>query len=410
MKRDTNPIVLFALANGIAAGTTYVCLLVFAHLGSTKDLGLYAVIGAAVALFVSFIDSVCQQRVVQYAGDPPATFAPVRIAFMFMLLIPLSLITALWVGIFTPYSSLIVPGLLFLVGQVLYTTLTSSGAFFSPARLFVNQQIRAAGALLITNGGSILLFGPQFHITSMLATMGVARVVAGTVELVLGRKDPQRWKSAAPWSALATVLWARGERRRTARLMGRQAAIAAAGQVDTLGAALGGLPVVARYQLMQRPISALSVLNVSLDQYALRRAAAGRPLRARQIALGLMLLLVAWPLVGIAVTIIVTLLTPANLAPPLLGMILLSLAQALGGGASLAGATLLMRKRDGVLLAAALASLLGLICGVIVLAPSFGANGIAGAVLLSRILVLAIYSIGLARYGAPPTNPDEMKL
>lgn len=387
-------------ANVLGAVSGYLVILFLANTSTTQDLGLYSLIAALTAIVIAFFDTVIFQLVSQHLrtslSDSSNRYIRPRSLLVVTLSVALTLPFSIVAAAFFDEPLLYLAITLYVAGQAGYSSLTSSGIFYRKLRNFVLQQVRGAVWVILPLLAALAL-NAELNYVEALFLIGLARTTFFVVELFL--LSITRNTETRPLSSrhLLQVLLSPKARAATGKLSARQFLSSLSAQADTLGMGLAGATEVARYQVLQRPLLALGVVNVAIDQHSMRSGLAGESARIRSFLFLAVTLCIGWPLAAVAMSHVVSLLVPSDLEPPLSAAAVLGLGLGVGGLASFLGPRLLLAGKNTLLLSASLVRLLVIATSLVILVPTWGVLGGALSVLFANIAVVCIYLPASAR-------------
>ena len=388
----------FIAGNTMASLATYVLFLAFAYGTSADALGYFAVLSACAGILVVVLDTLITQRVLQDSNARRerlsdthrvlVRFVPARL----LLTLLLGFFAALVFGLFSGEYGLAGGAFVMMAGQTLYTILTTTQSLAGSASKFVvAQAMFTASALVLALLFSV--FSNEASALELLLVMGAARIIPGLwVVVSLCR---HRSAQGLGLSALWKIMVSGASRRRSASLLVLHLANAAASNADTIVAGSAGLATAGQYQLAQRPMLGLSVLNVSIGQVALRRFLSGQLRLKFRYLLFIPVIMIVWPSMGLFAGLVVAAISPPSISIPLLVFVLLGLGFAFGAVAAVTGPLLLLRGSETALMVGGLIHLLTLVVVGLSLVSDLELAGIAIAVLASKAAVVAVHLLAL---------------
>ncbi|MFW0774886.1 hypothetical protein ACLRGI_17140 [Paenarthrobacter nitroguajacolicus] len=380
-------------AVGILAstGSTYVLFLVFSLVSPPDSLGLFALWGGIVAIFIQFIDGISAQRIAQGHQDlstiSPLTHGSVNFLNLsrFGVVVIVGLLTSLMAFIADPAMTIGV--FVMLTGQGAYALCVSTRVYGPPESLLRLQLFNCLVYLLVSAGCFLLPEAPSGNLLMILS--GVASLAAALPSLI--RDFIDRLRMDLPLTKELKQLYLGQSWKHLGSLAAYQAVNAFGGAVDTLLTALGGLRTAAEYQVVRRPMLALGSLNVAVGQHALNRYAQGSTKGWPMALARLTPVLIAWPLLGLAGLAVVRWITPDDYDVSILAGILLATSFALSAFLQITGTIILVRSHTFALFVSSLGRILVLVLVAYVAVPSLGVVGIGIAVVLANVFLLAAH-------------------
>ncbi|MEB0265473.1 hypothetical protein [Cryobacterium sp. 10I5] len=390
----------FAAGNAASSLATYVLFLVFAYRSSGEVLGTFSLISAGVGILVVVVDTLITQRVVQDTHARGAlidettsvlsSLAPTRLG----LTLVLALTGSVLLGCLSGDLVLSAATFVLAAGQATYSIVSTTQSLV--ATKFVSIQILFTVAGLLASAW--FWFGISNASTAgLLLAMGASRIVPGGSLLLYDSRRQSRRR--VPRSELRRILVGSSTRAKSAALLVLHIANAITGNADTMIAGIGGVALVGHYQLAQRPMLGLSVLNVSIGQTALKRFVGAKyQLNGWYLAL-FSSVLVVWPCLGVVAGVIVNQISPPSVQIPDSVFVVLGLGFGFGAIAAVTGPLLLIRGEEFALMTAGVVQLVVLILFGLLLVGPMQLTGIAISFAVSKFSVVAIQLVSLDRAG-----------
>lgn len=385
------PAISYVLGILCSTASTYILFVSFSFKSAPEPLGLFALVSGAVAIVLQFIDGVSAQRIAQGHAELVKLSAERHgsVNFLnrgrFMVVVTAAALASavllfaepgLWVGVVT-----------MLVGQGAYAICVSTRVFGAPTPLLKLQLFNCLVYSLAAAGVFVLPL--EFTAGTLLTVSGLSSLAAALPALL--RDFIDRGRMELSMRDEMRILYLSHSWRHLGSLTAYQAVNACGTAVDTLLTALGGLKTAAEYQVIKRPMLALSSLNVAVGQQALNKYARGTTMGWQKSLLILAPVLLVWPAFGLAGLVVVTWITPEAYTVSFFGGGLLAFSFAVGAFLQITGAIVLVRKNTGALLVAALVRIMVLVVIAIVAVPELGVVGIGLATVCANCALLAAH-------------------
>lgn len=380
-------------AFGVLASTasTYILFLCFTMRASPEEVGLFALVAAAVTTLVQFLDGVSSQRITQSHPqlvrlnrdeDQAVNFLNVgRLVILIAAASALSIVWLLFDSNLGPYVGIL------LLGQGAYAYAVSTRIYGdSPVPLvrlqFFNFLIFCISSALV------LTLNSELSAASLLLISGISSTLASLPFLFcdINRRRKMTHKFRQEWELLFSTSW-----RNIAGLVAYQAVNALGGATDSLLTSLSGLRAAAEYQIIRRPMLALSSLNVALGQTAINKYSRGDTRLWKRSLLKLLPVLVAWPLMGFIGLALVRFLTPPAYEISILAGELLALSFAIGAFLQITGTVLLVRMQTTALFLAVVGRIAVLVLSAVLTVPSLGVVGIGLSMVIANVVLLGTH-------------------
>lgn len=404
-------------ASVLGAVSTYVLFLAFAHTAALEPLGLYGLWMAAVGAVVNLLVAVTEQRVAQMFGDDVTDGVSAEsllqhyAAERAWLLAGVSALLGIAASMVTGQVGLGAAVAVAALGQGSYGIVLGPRVFGGRRRQIL--AIQAANAALIMLVATVLLGGVggvgPIGVEAMLVLTGSVRLL-GTLPFAWA---PRRGVGAGPHAPLplAHVLFARHARRATTHLIALQGVNAVTVSADSLVLGLAGPSAVGSYQLVQRPMLGLGVLNGALGQLAYNELLHRGSLRLerRRAAVAGVAVVAAWTASGAVVYEVVRRITPSDVDVSLLVCLGLGLAYGLGALAAVTGPALVVSGRSRSLLVAGVAQAGVLVAAGVLLVPVLGVVGVVAALVVARVVVVLVQLGAVRRPLATRTGSDARR-
>lgn len=375
----------------LSTASTYLLFVSFSLASNPESLGLFALWSGAVAVVLQFIDGVSAQRIAQAYGQLSALsigragsvnyLNRGRFGLVLVVAAAIALITLLF------DSSLAVGVVTMLVGQGAYTLCLSTRVFDSTRSLLLLQLFNCL--VYCMAAACVFILSPDLGTSALLAISGVASLAAALPFMIRDCMDRARVKLSLRDEA--QLLYLSHSWSHLGSLSAYQAVNACGTALDTFLTAIGGLRTAAEYQVIKRPMLALSSLNVAVGQRSLNKYARGSTAGWRRSLLVLSPVLIVWPALGIAGLFIVRWITPEDYDVSYIGGGLLALSFAVGAFLQITGAIVLVRRKTAALLLAALGRIVVLVLIALIAVPGLGVVGIGIAVLGANIALLSAH-------------------
>jgi len=390
----------FSVGNGLASIATYLLFLVFAYHSLPEVLGIFSLYAAITGIVVTAFDTITCQRVVQEehlaqhsieaAAGTVASFALTRHLMMAVI------------GFLLAFTNLIVTHdllltgtlLLFVLGQGVYAITNSTRSLGITSGLFVRSQAAFTLSSLLTATVFALLVDLGTS-SEMLAAMGISRLVPGVAVVALDSRAKENREIYI--RRFFKILFGKGQRASTSSLALLQLANAASGQADTLIAAVGGVQFAGRYQIAQRPMMALTIINISISQISLRQMIGSKSKLAPRHLLFFAVVISLWPTIGWLTSNFINLVSPPKFEVQALVFILLGAAYGVDAIASVTGPLLLLDGQERGMAIGGFLQLFVLLTLGLMLVSHFSLLGVAIAVLCAKGSVVVVHLTLLAR-------------
>lgn len=382
----------FALGAASSAAATYLLFLAFAHSGTLVELGIFGIYSAASAGVVNFVVALTEQRIAQEAvrdvSRGGAAAELVRYSLSRVLAVVLA---ALVVGLVALAVSSTMPlamaAAAAVLGQGVLGVALGPRVMGSSGRSQLFLQLGGALATLCVAAWVVFSAG-RLSGSTMLWLLGGARGAAALLPLA---RDVAR-RGASFSGLVGLLLGSRGSRRDTRHLAALQGSNALLGTLDTLVVGTAGSAAVGAYQLVQRPMQGLAVLNGALGQLALNRSAhpAGARLSVRRLVSTGLVLTAAWLVLAALAGWFAR-----STAPPgveLAWSLFLGLGAAAGiaSMAAIAGPHLILRGASGAVLVGSLLQVLVVAVVGWFAVTALGFGGMVLAVLAARAVAVVV--------------------
>lgn len=382
----------FALGAASSAAATYLLFLAFAHAGTLAELGTFGIYGAVSAGVVNFVVTLTEQRIAQEAvRDASRDGAAAELVRYSLARVLTVLLAAAVVGLVALAASgavqLALAAAFAVLGQGALGVALGPRVMGSSGRSQLALQL---GAALATLGVAawVVTSADGLSGSTMLWLLGGARGMAALLPLA---QDVAR-RGASLSGLLGLLLGSRRSRRDTRHLAALQGSNALLGTLDTVVVATAGSVAVGAYQLVQRPLQGLAVLNGALGQLALNRSAspAGARLSVRRLVRTGLVLTGAWLVLAVLAGWFARSTAPpgVELAWPLfLG---LGAAAGIATMAAIAGPHLILRGASGAVLVGSLLQLLVVAVVGWFAVAALGYGGMVLAVLAARAAAVVV--------------------
>ncbi|MFJ6028811.1 hypothetical protein ACIQCN_15255 [Pseudarthrobacter sp. NPDC092424] len=297
---------------GVLASTasTYILFLCFTMRASPDEVGLFALIAAGVTTLVQFLDGVSSQRITQSRPhlvklnrDEDQSVNFLNAGRLVILIAAASAVSIVWLLFDSDLGPCV--GVL-LLGQGAYSHAVSTRIYGDSPVPLVRLQFFNFVIFCIASV-AVLTLTSELTAASLLLISGISSSFASFPFLFCDVR--RRRKMAHPFRQEWELLFA-GSWRNIASLVAYQAVNALGGATDSLLTSISGLRTAAEYQVIRRPMLALSSLNVALGQSAINKYSRGDARLWKRSLLKLLPVLLAWPIMGYLGLVVVRFLTP----------------------------------------------------------------------------------------------------
>lgn len=359
---------------------------------SADAVGLFALASAGVATVVQFLDGVSSQRVTQArAGlvalnpENEGSVNFINTGRLLMLIGVATVVSAVWL-LFDIEVGLSVGALL--VGQGAYAFAVSTRIYSASPKSLVFLQLFNFAVFCVT-ASAVFFTSVLMSAASLLLVSGVSSFCAAMP--FLARDLMERRKLRHTFRHEFTLLYTSSSWRHLGGLVAYQGVNALGGATDTLLTSIGGLRTAAEYQIIRRPMLALSSLNVALGQSAINRYSRGDTSGWQRSLLRLLPIVVVWPTLGIIGLLLVRKITPLEYDISMLAGGLLALSFAVGAFLQVSGTLVLVRMQSMGLFVAVVARIAVLIIMAMITVPSLGVVGIGLSLVVANVVLLGIH-------------------
>lgn len=398
-------------ATGILASTasTYLLFLIFSLRSDPEVLGLFALWAGGIAVVIQFIDGVSAQRIAQVYPKISILnkFRPGSVNFLnrgrFAFVVAVG--AAITGGLAFVDARLAVGVGIMLTGQGAYSLCVSTRVFSSSPKSLLNLQLFNCGAFTIA---AIIVFLTPVEFTSdhLLMISGAASLCAAAPFLLADFLDRGRMKLKVVDEL--RLLYTSDSWMHLGGLTAYQAVNACGSAVDTLLTAVGGLRTAAEYQVVRRPMLALSSLNVAVGQHATSKYSRGSSSDWKASLIVMLPVLILWPLLGYIGLSFVRWITPDEYDISILGGLLLAGSFAIGAFLQVTGTVVLVRLKTRELLMGAVLRIVVLVVIAFLAVPSLGVVGLGLALLLANLSLLGIHmTVLLLSDRTPDARPSQ---
>lgn len=374
-----------------STASTYILFLCFTIRASPDAVGVFALVAAAVATVVQFLDGVSSQRITQAhpelvqlnrGEEDSVNFLN---AGRLLILVVVTVVIAPVAIFFDSHIVLSVGALL--VGQGAYAFAVSTRVYGgSPVPLvrlqFFNFVVFCAAA------AAVLTMATQLTAATVLFISGLSSLCSAAPALfvdVMARK-----KMTHTFRQERELLFGGGWRN-LGGLVAYQGVNALGGATDSLLTSIGGLRAAAEYQILRRPMLALSSLNVALGQSAINKYSRGDTHLWKRSLLKLLPVLLVWPVMGYVGLTVVRILTPPEYEVSILAGELLAFSFAIGAFLQVSGTILLVRMQTTALFLAVLSRIAVLVVVALLTVPSLGVVGIGLSMVIANVILLGTH-------------------
>lgn len=374
-----------------STASTYVLFIVFSLRSEPESLGLFALWSGAVAIILQFIDGVSAQRIAQGHAELSVLCGkrPGSVDYLnrgrFVVVVAAGMVVFVFAYLFD--SALATGAATMLVGQGAYALCVSTRVFESSKSLLALQLFNCLVYCIAAAAAIIMPIGSGAG--TLLTLSGLASLFAALPSLIRDFIDRAGMDLSAREEA--RLLYLSHSWRHLGSLTAYQAVNACGTAVDTLLTAVGGLRTAAEYQVIKRPMLALSSLNVAVGQHALNKYARGSTAGWQKSLIVLSPVLVAWPVLGLVGLVLVRWITPDDYDVSFLGGGLLAFSFAVGAFLQITGAIVLVRKKTTALFVAALGRIVVLILIAVIATPELGVVGIGIAIVVANLMLLSAH-------------------
>lgn len=382
----------------VSTASTYLLFLAFSLRSAPEHLGAFALISGVAAIFIQFIDGVSSQRMTQ--AHPRLSglcstrqgsvnyLNPGRLGIVLFVGLIVSVVMA-----FFDLSLAVGVGVL-VVGQGAYSFCASSRVFGSSPKSLLLLQFLNCFTFCVAATFVFFEF-EEMTPASLLLVSGLASFSASLPFLTLDIMD--RCSMELSMKDEFRNLYSSGSLGHLGGLIAYQAVNACGSTVDTLLTAIGGLRTAAEYQVIRRPMLALSSLNVALGQSAINKYSRDSTADWRRSLIVLLPVLVAWPLLGFLGLIVVRSITPADYDVSISGGCLLAFSFALGAFLQITGTVVLVRMNTLALLLGAVVRIVALVLVAFLAVPTMGVAGLGLSLVVANAVLLGVHVSVLVR-------------
>ena len=394
----------FFQGNALQAAGTYGLFLALAHTSKSPEVfGQFVVLVSLAGIFPVIIDALSSQQLVRMLSNKPDSKSNEMNTYLRarLILVGAGSVIALPVAIFAlgKVEEIFSFSAMYLAAS-LSVVATTNLTFANEPKLFSRAQliVFVFTALLAL---AIFFLSSNLDVTNLFYAWGLVKSVAALIFIGFIAKSGGIHPQARVQNLLSHILGKEGKKHFLS-LGATHFLNATTAQVDTFIAASIGLAGAAKYQAAQRPVLALSVLNVSISQseYA-ESIRPTEPQNRRHRYLPILAFLV-WPLLALAFGGAIFIVTPLNLRVSFEVFAILGLANGFGLLASVSGPKLLVNNQTKGLLTSAAGQLAVLVATGLFLANTLGVLGVSIALALAKGSSAAIQAIWLRFYSAKP--------
>ena len=380
----------------LSTGSTYVLFVAFALKSTPEVLGLFALWSGAVGIVLQFIDGVSSQRIAQVRPALSVVSPNETGSLNFLNLGRLTIIGAATAAIALPMAFFdldIAAGIAaFLLGQGTYSLCVSTRVFdTSPKSLLTLQVLKCAVYCIVAVG--VVTIPLNLSPGLLMSLTGLASLCPALPFVV--RDLIERMSVRLSVRDEFRLLYLSDSWKNLGGLTAYQAVNACGTAVDTLLTSLGGLRTAAEYQVIRRPMLALSGLNVALGQQAINRYSGGSTAGWRRSLVMISPVLILWPGLGLAGLLLVDWFTPDDYDVSVIAGILLAVSYAFGAFLQITGTIVLVRKLTAALFFSSLGRLLVVVLVAVLAVPELGVIGIGLALVVADLCMLICHIIVL---------------
>lgn len=379
-----------------STASTYVLFVCFSLKSAPEHLGLFALWAGVAAVILQFVDGVSSQRISQVYSSLSGLceMRPGSVNFLNMgrfATVALFSVVFAWPILFVDKSLAIGVGVMIL-GQGAYSLCVSTRVFGSTSGSLLRLQLFNCLIFCIASA-VVFIVASQITTAALLVVNGLASLCSALPFLIRDALDRASMR-LSPREEFR-LMYSSDSWRHLGSLTAYQAVNACGTAVDTFLTAIGGLRTAAEYQVVKRPMMALSSLNVALGQFAINQYSRGVTTDWKRSLLVVSPVLVAWPLFGYAGLLVVRLITPADYEVSVLGGCLLAFSFALGAFLQITGTAVLVRMKTSALFYASTTRIVVLVTIALFAVPLLGVVGLALSIVAANAASLTFHILVL---------------